>query len=484
MTHKNSTSSSTVQSRASLNTKSRCINRDQYPAVDTTAIAPSLHNIACTQELLQHSGSFSPHSTCTVLEIRDDEDSQPLGQWLELDNSDISDYLETLAQEADSPRVRAIFCNLRPAANTRFGFQLSLGQSHALKLLSVLKVCPQFCPSLLGEPDYWAPLEINTRQKGGQVTRAEFSYQHPRYDKYARRDEPCSVYISYDFGTLATTYIVISGLGEPWVERAKCRLSDYFVRTKSDQALAGPESLDPFLIQSLLCHESLVDAKRLILELRGRLYHVLDTVSAYSKTPFDRRNLNAMTNELHNVSKDADSLFGSAEMGLMVAQHSLNARKRILRRSGSKTGHSFEDSNVGDALSYLIWSINSQKRYIQSYKFRKDTAMNLVFNLVTQQDSETSVQIARDTRNDSASMKTIAVLTMVFLPATAVSGFFGMAFFGLSNDGNFTASPFGWIFAAVTIPLTVLILLLWAFWSPISKFVRNLDLGFRNFPGV
>lgn len=40
--------------------------------------------------------------------------------------------------------------------------------------------------------------------------------------------------------------------------------------------------------------------------------------------------------------------------------------------------------------------------------------MNLVLNLMTQQDSETSTDIGRDTKDDSASMKVIAVLTMWF----------------------------------------------------------------------
>lgn len=164
---------------------------------------------------------------------------------------------------------------------------------------------------------------------------------------------------------------------------------------------------------------------------------MLDVVSEYSKEPFDRKNLKDMTEELHQVSQDADSIFSSVEMGTMVIEHTLKARQALLNATGPAS--IFGTSNVGDTLVYLAQPLESQKRWLKSYQSRKDIAMNLVFNLVTQQDSETSTSIARDTKGDSASMKTIAVLTMVFLPATAVSGFFGMVFFAFDH-GIFVAS--------------------------------------------
>jgi Mg2+ and Co2+ transporter CorA len=54
--------------------------------------------------------------------------------------------------------------------------------------------------------------------------------------------------------------------------------------------------------------------------------------------------------------------------------------------------------------------------------------MNLVFNLVTQQDNKVNTAIARDTNPNSASMKVISMMTMIFLPTTAASGFFSMCF--------------------------------------------------------
>lgn len=225
---------------------------------------------------------------------------------------------------------------------------------------------------------------------------------------------------------------------------------------------------DPFLPLSIICHESLVDAKAIITELRHRLYDQLDIVDIYSETPFDRSNVKELTSQLHKVSQDADSLFASAEMGTMVIEHIIRARDRAL----NLFPQALSDVNVGDSLSYIKQSLDSQKRWLLSYKSRKDIAMNLVFNLVTQQDSETNTAIARDTKDDNASMKIIALLTMLFLPATAVSGFFSMAFFVPKPDGSFELSRM-WLFVAVTLPLTLATLSLWWLWYPVSRFLAD-----------
>jgi hypothetical protein len=52
-------------------------------------------------------------------------------------------------------------------------------------------------------------------------------------------------------------------------------------------------------------------------------------------------------------------------------------------------------------------------------------------------------------------MKTIAVLTMVFLPGTFVSAVLGMNFFQ-SSSGHFHVDPKWWIFPAVAVPLPFL----------------------------
>ena len=59
--------------------------------------------------------------------------------------------------------------------------------------------------------------------------------------------------------------------------------------------------------------------------------------------------------------------------------------------------------------------------WLRNYGDRKDIAMNLVFNLVTQQDAANNIEIAKEMKKDSSSMNGIALLTMMFLPGTFTS---------------------------------------------------------------
>ncbi|KAL2810541.1 hypothetical protein BJX63DRAFT_423005 [Aspergillus granulosus] len=98
-------------------------------------------------------------------------------------------------------------------------------------------------------------------------------------------------------------------------------------------------------------------------------------------------------------------------------------------------------------------------------------ARNHLFNLITQNDSLLSTSIAQDsreiaaaTKRDSSSMKILAFLTTFSFPATFIS----MPFFNWETDkpGNVTGPHF-WVFWAVTVPLTVVIMIgvvMWAMW--------------------
>jgi Mg2+ and Co2+ transporter CorA len=92
-------------------------------------------------------------------------------------------------------------------------------------------------------------------------------------------------------------------------------------------------------------------------------------------------------------------------------------------------------------------------------KKTKAKEVHQVFNLVTQQDSVTNTDIARETKADSSSMKTIAALTMIFLPGTFTSSVFSM---------NIVDGAPWWAYVAVTLPLTVVTITAWWFWTTFS----------------
>ncbi|KAG9504846.1 hypothetical protein J7337_004824 [Fusarium musae] len=86
---------------------------------------------------------------------------------------------------------------------------------------------------------------------------------------------------------------------------------------------------------------------------------------------------------------------------------------------------------------------------------RKDARINLEISRV-------NLEVAQMTRLDGSLMKSIAMLGMVFLPATFVSTFFSMGFFQWTKEdgeGNDMLSPYFWVYVVVAVGLTIFTML-------------------------
>lgn len=99
--------------------------------------------------------------------------------------------------------------------------------------------------------------------------------------------------------------------------------------------------------------------------------------------------------------------------------------------------------------------------------------LTALFHLITQNDMLISHSVAQDSRvlaiasrRDSSSMKTLAVVTMFFLPGTFVASLFATPYFALDSDRGAVIlhRNFG-IYWAVTVPLTVVTLMAWTAWT-------------------
>ncbi|KAI1747212.1 hypothetical protein F4782DRAFT_522023 [Xylaria castorea] len=87
---------------------------------------------------------------------------------------------------------------------------------------------------------------------------------------------------------------------------------------------------------------------------------------------------------------------------------------------------------------------------------------------------ETSLEIAKATSRDSKHMRSIALVTMVFLPGTFFAGVFSMTFFSWSNDGGQPAiSGYLWIYIVITTFFTLLTLGLWYYFNIYRRHVSG-----------
>ncbi|KAI3551909.1 hypothetical protein CSPX01_00585 [Colletotrichum filicis] len=126
-------------------------------------------------------------------------------------------------------------------------------------------------------------------------------------------------------------------------------------------------------------------------------------------------------------------------------------------------------------------SISSYATRMQS---RLELQFNVLYNLIAQagnslnmQQSTQAGQVAAQAGMDSTAMKTMAVVTMVFLPPTFVATIFSMSFFNWQassssgDDGGAepTVVPQFWIYWAVSLPLTIAIVIGWRVWWHFQK---------------
>lgn len=95
-----------------------------------------------------------------------------------------------------------------------------------------------------------------------------------------------------------------------------------------------------------------------------------------------------------------------------------------------------------------------------------------MFHLSNQAEARTNTRIAnltaevaKQTQRDSASMITIAAVTMFFLPGTFISTVMSSVFFSRNDvDGSINASGQSWILLATVIPATVFVFGFWYGW--------------------
>ena len=177
--------------------------------------------------------------------------------------------------------------------------------------------------------------------------------------------------------TQTTTYIVVCSKMQARNEVVKERLTDMFKPRRSTLPLILP---DPFMLHLVIIHEAFLEAKSVITQMRYELYDALDSVDEYSKQEPSRRakdDLERLTLQLHVVSQDTDSMTASADMTGMILQRITDAHERY---ANSVQKHEKRDSvmKTTDAIKYLSTSVVSQMRWLNSYKSRKETAMNLV----------------------------------------------------------------------------------------------------------
>lgn len=181
---------------------------------------------------------------------------------------------------------------------------------------------------------------------------------------------------------------------------------------------------------------------------------------------------------LHKMSRNLITLEHNNQRDASNISHLLRDHERLGRLAelqGTYIDHATH-GRVRDDLLMLHDLCDDRHRRIVNLQRRTSNFVTLLYNLITGHDSTInlniateSAKIARDTRKDSASMKIIAAMTLLYLPATFVCSLFGTNLIALdtSTDGNepvFIVSSLWWLYVAFAVPLTALTMIGFLLW--------------------
>ena len=123
---------------------------------------------------------------------------------------------------------------------------------------------------------------------------------------------------------------------------------------------------------------------------------------------------------------------------------------------------------------HFLVGIESKVLYIKN---SVQGQVQTIYTLISQRESRSQMALAQTTRRlaeltqrDSTDMRIIAIVTLIFLPATFVSTFFSTTFFDFRPDNNDHAvtshvSSWVWLYFVLATTLTTLILCMWCYIS-------------------
>ncbi|KAL2132605.1 hypothetical protein VTI74DRAFT_3595 [Chaetomium olivicolor] len=211
----------------------------------------------------------------------------------------------------------------------------------------------------------------------------------------------------------------------------------------------------------LVMHTSLVDQMVVLYDIS--VWRVRDPVRQLEK---HRMRTGAIFGPIHEMSRHAihtSEILDAAIDTLKEIQQCRTAIHQRLREGLSETYR----EQAKDYAQFQISLLKNLKLRADSNEERLKNEINLAFNSLARQDNSV--------------MKSIALLTMIFLPATFISALFSTTFFNYGDDGRWLISGKLWIYWAATVPATIIIVILWRTWLANSDAIMS---SVENWLGV
>ncbi|KAK5112394.1 hypothetical protein LTR62_004357 [Meristemomyces frigidus] len=162
---------------------------------------------------------------------------------------------------------------------------------------------------------------------------------------------------------------------------------------------------------------------------------------------------------------------------LLAAERRINFQTSLLSAIETVTSSHKRNTPTWPPLAPLKNNLESWSHDLSTIPRRVSAAQGTIQTLIQHHNEALNLDIATSSHRmmeaalkDNATMKTIAIMTMIFLPSTAVASFFSMGMFDWGASGGRggaegqVVSKWLWIFFVIAVPLTGLVIGLWWVW--------------------
>ncbi|KAJ5128616.1 hypothetical protein N7526_006782 [Penicillium atrosanguineum] len=167
---------------------------------------------------------------------------------------------------------------------------------------------------------------------------------------------------------------------------------------------------------------------------------------------------------LHDIARHAIHVTEALEVTVQNIEHIGRQHEVFVgSRTDSRAGAAHQE--VSRRLAFFKSYIDSARQRSISNEKRLQNEIQLAFNVVAQHDAGTTVEISRAARSDSATMKTLAFVTLTFLPPTFICALFSMSFFHYDSGSGWAVSSQIWIYWVIAVPTTIATALVWNYWT-------------------
>lgn len=126
------------------------------------------------------------------------------------------------------------------------------------------------------------------------------------------------------------------------------------------------------------------------------------------------------------------------------------------------------DDTLIQNIEYLLNAAEMRRYQAQSLHRRTQTQINVLYSMISQRDSKVNISVAEDSKRiaaaakrDSLAMKTVSMLTLVFLPGTFVAAIFSAGIFHFERAATNLVSDLWWVYFVVSGLLTIVTVGIW-----------------------